>query len=60
MSVCLGLAGWFFVFEIPNWAELSSAWAQLREGCWGSPSALTGDRAGGTRAPCQLLMPSLH
>lgn len=49
MSVCLGLAGWLFVFEIPNWAELSSAWAQLREGCWGSP-----------RAPCQLPMPSLH
>lgn len=44
MSVCLGLAGWLFVFEIPNWA-------QLREGCWGSPSALTGDRAGGTCAP---------
>lgn len=33
----LGLAGQLFVFEIPNWAELSSAWAQLREGCWGRP-----------------------
>lgn len=51
----LGLAGQLFVFEIPNRAELSSAWAQLREGCWGSPSDLTGDTAGDTCAPCQFL-----
>lgn len=55
MSVCLGLLGWLFVFEIPNWAELSSAWAQLMEGSWGNPSDLAGDTAGGSCAPCRLL-----
>lgn len=54
-QMSLGLAGQLFVFEIPNRAELSSAWAQLREGCWGSPSDLTGDTAGDTCAPCQFL-----
>lgn len=57
MSVSLGLAGRLFVLGIPNWAELSSAGAQLREGCWGSPSDLTRDMAGDTCAPCQLLDP---
>lgn len=55
MSVSLGLAGRLFVFGIPNWAELCSAGAQLREGCWGSPSDLTRDMAGDTCAPCQFL-----
>lgn len=55
MSVSLGLAGRLFVFGIPNWAELSSAGAQLREGCWGSPSDLTRDVASDTCATCQFL-----
>lgn len=56
MSVCLGLAGRLFVLEIPNWAELSSAWAQLREGSWGSP---LGTRLGAAVLPVSSWGPSL-